>query len=265
MMNTAVGAALIGVAVLTSCAVTGCTGDSQAQVGDSPAQAGDSTSPDLGSGEALVLRVRTTGGIAGLGGPGSMPDFSLYGDGRAITGGRRPMEYRLTRQAFQRLVTDARKAGLATPRTAVNPRIADAMFKVITFVSGGRARTTKVIQGGGDPSDPALGFLPRLTPANWPKSDQAAPARPYRPARMAVLAVATPEEGGAPKWPLKPLASNARVGTSECTVLTGADVARAERLMTGRTRWHDRGTTYRVVFRPLLPDERGCAALSHPA
>lgn len=258
MMKTAVGAALIGVAVLTSCAITGCAGDSQAQVGDS-------ASPEIGSGDALVLRVRTTGGIAGLGGPGSMPEFSLYGDGRAITGGPHPMEYHLTRPALRRLVTDAQKAGLATPRTAVNPRIADAMYKVITFVSGGRARTTTVIQGGGDPSDPALGFLPRLAPASWPKSDQSAPARPYRPARLAVLAVATPEEGGASKWPLKPLASRARVGTSQCTVLTGGDIARAGRLKTGRTLWRDHGTTYRVVFRPLLPDERDCAALSHPA
>lgn len=258
MMKTAVGAALIGVAVLTSCAVTGCAGDSQAQ-------AGDSASPDLGSGDALVLRTRTTGGIAGLGGPGSMPDFSLYGDGRAITGGPRPTEYHLTRQAVRRLVADARKAGLATPRTADDPRIADAMYKVITFVTGGRARTTKVIQGGGDPSDPALRFLSRLQPASWPRSDQAAPARPYRPARMAVLAVAAPGEGTARTWPLKPLASSTRVGTSACTVLTGGDVARAERLTAGRTPWRDRGTTYRVVFRPLLPDERDCAALNHPA
>jgi hypothetical protein len=258
MMKTAAGAALLGVAVLTSCAVMGCAGNSQAQVGDS-------TSPDIGSGDALVLRVRTTGGIAGLGVPGSMPEFSLYGDGRVITDGPHPMEYHLTRRALRRLIADARKAGLATPRTADNPRVADAMYKVITFVAGGRARTTKVIEGGGDPSDPAVRFLPRLAPASWPESDQSAPPRPYRPARVAVLAGTTPAGGTAQKWPLKPLASSVRVGTRECTVLTGGDVAKAERLMTGRTQWRDHGTTYRVVVRPLLPDERDCAALNHPA
>jgi hypothetical protein len=257
MMKTAVGTALIGVALLAS----GCAGDSQAQVGDSS----EATSPGIGSGDALVLRTMTSGGIAGLGAPGTMPEFSLYGDGRAITGGPRPMEYHLTWPALRRLVADAQKAGLATPRTADNPRVADAMYKVITFVTGGRARTTKVIQGGGDPSDPAVRFLPRLVPANWPKSDQSAPPRGYHPARVAVLAGVQPGEATAPKWPLRPLASGTRVGARECTVLTGADVAKAQRLATGADQWRDQGTTYRVVFRPLLPDERDCADLNHRA
>lgn len=251
MMKTAVGAALTGVALLAS----GCAGDSQAQVGDS-------TSPSIGSGDALVLRTMTSGGIAGLGAPGTMPEFSLYGDGRAIIGGAHPMEYHLTRQALRRLVADAQKAGLATPRTADNPRVADAMYKVITFVTGGRARTTKVIQGGGDPSDPAAGFLPRLVPADWPRSDQSAPPRAYQPARVAVLAGVLPGEATAPKWPLKPLTSGTRVGARECTVLTGGDVAKAQRLATDAAQWRDHGTTYRVAFRPLLPDERDCAALN---
>lgn len=258
MKKTAVRAALIGVAALTTCAAAGCAGDSQAQVEHS-------ATPDIGSGDALVLRMRTTGGIAGLGRPGSMPEFSLYGDGRAITGGPHPMEYHLTREALRRLVADAQKAGLATPRTADNPRVADAMYKVITFVTGGRARTTKVIQGGGDPSDPALGFLSRLTPSRWPRSDQSARPRAYRPERMAVIAGIDGAGGEAPKWPLKPLTSHVRVGAGECTVLTGGDVAKAERLMNGRTQWRDHGTTYRVVFRPLLPDEHDCAALTRPA
>lgn len=256
MMKTAVGAALIGVAVLTTCA--GCAGDSQAQVGDS-------ASPQIGSGDALVLRTRTTGGIAGLGGPGKMPDFSLYGNGRAITGGPHPMEYHLTPQALRRLVTDAQKAGLATPRTADNPRVADAMYKVITLVIGGRARTTKVIQGGGDPSDPAVRFLPRLAPANWARSDQSAPAKPYHPSRVAVLAGTAPAGGTPRAWPLKPLASHVRVGAAECTVLTGGDAAKAGRLTASRTEWRDHGTTYRVTLRPLLPDEHDCAALNRTA
>jgi len=251
MMRTAVAAALSGVALLAS----GCAGDSQAQVDDS-------TSPSLGSGDALVLRTVTSGGIAGLGGPGTLPDFSLYGDGRAITGGTHPMEYHLTRQALHRLVADASKAGLATPRTADNPRIADAMYKVITFVTGGRARTTKIIQGGGRADDRAASFLPRLVPANWPRGDQAADPRAYRPKRVAVLAFASPGEGTAAKWPLRPLTPGTPVGGRTCTLLTGADVAKAERLA-GRSAWQDHGRTFRVAIRPLLPDEPDCAALNH--
>jgi hypothetical protein len=203
----------------------------------------------------------TSGGIAGLGGPGTLPDFSLYGDGRAITGGAHPTEYHLTAQALRRLVSDASKAGLATPRTADNPNVSDAMYEVITFVTGGRARTTKVIQGGGRADDPAAKFLPRLVPANWPRSDQTGDPRPYRPKRVAVLAVATPGDGSGTKWPLKPLASGTRVGGRTCTLLTGGDVAKAERLA-GRPEWQDHGQSFRVTIRPLLPDERDCGALS---
>jgi hypothetical protein len=203
----------------------------------------------------------TSGGIAGLGGPGTLPDFSLYGDGRAITGGAHPTEYHLTAQALRQLVSDASKAGLATPRTADNPNVSDAMYKVITFVTGGRARTTKVIQGGGRADDPAAKFLPRLVPANWPRSDQTSDPRPYRPRRVTVLAVATPGGGTEAKWPLKPLASGSHVGTRTCTVLTGGDVAKAQRLA-GRPEWRDHGQSFRVTIRPLLPDERDCAALS---
>jgi hypothetical protein len=249
MMRNAVGAALSGVALF----VSGCAGDSQAQVGDS-------TSPSLGSPDALVLRTMTTGGFAGLGGPGTFPDFSLYGDGRAVTGGGQPMEYHLTSRALRRLVKEASKAGLATPRTVDDPNISDASYKVITFVTGGRARTTKVVQEGGHADDPAKKFLARLVPANWPRGDQASAPGPYRPSRVAVLAVASP--GSGPKWPFGPLTSGTRVGTSGCTVLSGADATKAQRMAAIRTQWNDRGESFRVRIRPLLPDEPDCAALS---
>jgi len=251
MMKTAVATALTGLALLAS----GCAGDSEAQVGDS-------ASPSIGTGDALVLRTMTSGGIAGLGGPGTMPDLSLYGDGRAITGGAHPMEYHLTAQALRRLVADASKAGLAKSRTADNPKVADAFYKVITFVTAGRTARTKVIQGGGRADDPAVRFLPRLVPSSWPRGDQSADPKPYRPERAAVLAVASPGTGStAPKWPLKPLASGTHVGTRTCTVLTGGDVAKAQRLA-ARPQWLDHGRTVRVTFRPLLPDERDCATLA---
>lgn len=259
MMKTAVATALTGLALLAS----GCAGDSSAQVGDPTSPSRDSTSSSLGSAGSLVLRTVTSGGIAGLGGPGTMPDFSLYGDGRAITGGAHPMEYHLTWQALKRLVAEAQKAGLSTSRTADNPRVADAMYKVITFMTSGRAHVTKIIQGGGRPGDPAAKFLPRLVPSNWPRGDQSADPKPYRPARVAVLAVAVPGTGGnAPGWPLKPLASGTHVGTRTCTTLSGADAAKAQR-MAGRPEWRDRDHLYRVTVRPLLPDERDCGTLAH--
>ena len=101
-MKMAIGVALTGLALLAS----GCAGDSRAQTGD---RTGDRTGVPAspGDGDALVLRTMTTGGIAGLGGPGAMPEFSLYGDGRAIIGGPHPMEYHLTGAAVRRLVAEA--------------------------------------------------------------------------------------------------------------------------------------------------------------
>ena len=251
-MRTAIVTVLGGAALLAS----GCAGHSQAQVDAS-------ASPSLGAPDALVLRTRTTGGIAGLGGPGTMPDFSLYGDGRAITGGPHPTEYRLTQPALRRLVAEASKAGLAEPRTVDDPHIADATYKVITFVAGGRPRTTKVIQEGGHSGDPAVRFLPRLVPSSWPPGDQAGAPRPYEPRRVAVLAASAPGDGStAPKWPLRPLGTGTQVGGRTCAVLTGGEAAKARRL-TGRPEWRDHGRTYRVTVRPLLPDESGCAALNH--
>ena len=119
-MKMAIGVALTGLALLAS----GCAGDSRAQTGD---RTGDRTGVPAspGDGDALVLRTMTTGGIAGLGGPGAMPEFSLYGDGRAIIGGPHPMEYHLTGAAVRRLVAEAQRAGLATPRTVDDRNIAD--------------------------------------------------------------------------------------------------------------------------------------------
>jgi hypothetical protein len=249
-MKTAVVTVIAGVALLAS----GCAGDSQAQTDDS-------SSPSLGSADALVLRTKTTGGFAGLGGPGTMPDFSLYGDGRAITGGAHPTEYHLTPQALRRLVADASAAGLARSRTVDDRNMADATYKVITFVTGGRPHTTKVIQEGRHADDPDARFLPRLVPSSWPRGDQSADPRPYRPSRVAVLAATAPAGGSdAPKWPLKPLSTGSQVGGRTCTVLTGRDAASAQRLA-GRPQWRDRGQTYRVTVRPLLPDEPDCAAL----
>lgn len=249
MMRTVVGAGLSGIALL----VSGCAGDSQAQVDETPS---------LGSARALVLRTVVTGGIGGLGGPGAMPGFSLYGDGTAIAGRTQPTEYRLTTQALRRLVAAASEARLGTPRTVDNPNIADATYTVITFVTGGRARVTKIINEG-HADDPAKGFLRRLDPATWPRGDQTTDPRPYHPRRVAVLSYPAANTGTdpAPKWPLRPLTTGTHVGAATCSVLTGADVARVERAAE-RPVWQDHGRSFHVGVRLLLPDEPNCAALN---
>ncbi|GAB3985298.1 hypothetical protein GCM10029978_097760 [Actinoallomurus acanthiterrae] len=242
-------------------AAAGCSGRSEAKLDPSSPPAPSSAPVTLGRG--LVLRTSTSGGFAGLGGPGSLPDFSLYGDGRAIAGSGPLTEYRLTPQALRGLVAAAQEAGLATPRTVASPHVADAMYKVITFVVDGRPRTTKVVQPATDARTAA--FLARLDPAKWPRGDLAASPRPYRPAKVAALAVPG-AAAGARSWPFTaPLGSGTRVGTKICTLLTGADARTAVRLSSPAGRWsdwEDHGRPYRVQFRPLLPDEASCSALA---
>ncbi len=251
-MKTAAATAIAGIALL----VSGCAGNSQAEI-DHPAPA--SKSP--GAGGSLVLRTTTSGGIAGMGGPGSMPDFSLYDDGRAIARlGTRLTEYHLTPAALRRLVSGASEAGLAKPHSTDDRNVADAMYKNITFVTGGSARTSRIIQAGRT-SDPASDFLKRLVPSTWPRTDLTADPKPYHAARVAVLAV--PAAGKGPSWPFKPLTAGSRVGTRTCTVLDGADAAKAERAAAKTPQWTDHGQTFRVTVRALLPDETNCANLAH--
>jgi hypothetical protein len=249
-MKTMVVVACAGAAL-----VAACSGRSEAKLDPTPGPS--SVAPKPG----LVLRTSTSGGIAGFGGPGSLPDFSLYGDGRAINGSL--TEYRLTPQAVRRIVAAAQDAGLATPRTVESPHMADAMYKVITFVVGGRPRTTRLVDPVTDGKVAAL--LARLDPAKWPRGDLAAAPHPYRPVKVAALALPG-SATGARRWPFTaPLGSGTPVGTRTCTLLTGADARKVVGLSSPVGRWSDwmdRGRSYRVTLRPLLPDESDCSSLS---
>lgn len=248
--------AMVVVACASAALVAACSGRSEAKLDPSPAPS------SVAPGPGLVLRASTSGGIAGLGGPGSLPDFSLYADGRAITGSGWPTEYRLTPQAAHRIVTAAQDAGLATPRTAESPHMTDALYKVVTFVVRGRPRTTKLVEPVTDGKTAAL--LARLDPATWPRGDLAAGPRPYRPVRVAALAFPG-SATGSPRWPFTvPLGAGTPVGTRTCTLLTGADARKVIALSprVGRwSDWADHGRSYRVMLRPLLPDEANCSAL----
>ncbi|MCO5973193.1 hypothetical protein [Actinoallomurus soli] len=243
------------VVVAAALVAAGCSGRSEAGLDPTPAP----PSASVPSGTALVLRTSTSGGIAGLGGPGSLPDFSLYRDGRVVAGASGALtEYRLTPRAVRRIVSAARDAGLATPRTVESPYMADAMYAVITFVVDGRPRTTRLVEPVSDGRAAAL--LALLNPSAWARGDLAAAPHPYRPAKVAALALPG-SATGAPRWPFAvPLGSGTRVGTRTCTVLTGAEARKAP---AGRwSDWTEHGRSYRVMLRPLLPDEADCSALA---
>ncbi|WP_067455208.1 hypothetical protein [Actinomadura macra] len=250
------------VALACTSTLTACDGDSgvtkpphslaSPTASASPPSAAPSTAPPAEktpAGEHLVLRWRETGGIVGKGGPGTLPDFSLYSTGRAVVASAGdPVEYRLKPAALKRLLDEARAAGLGRPHTTGSGQIADAITLEFTF---GRAHT-KIIQPE-EQSDPAVRFRDRLDPRTWPASDLAAPRKPYSPARVAVLA----GEGGGgtvKNWPLSPLGKGEPAAGATCTLAPAAKVPDTNPDIA----WRSEGKTYSVRLRPLLPGESTC-------
>lgn len=252
--------ALVASALLAGC---GTAAPSRSAPSASAAEKADPASADT-----LLLRWRLTGGFAGIGGQGAPPDFSLYGDGRAIVpekGNPASLrEYRLKPEVVRRLTAEARAAGLERSRRMDQPGgIADAFTLVITF---GSAQTFIVYPEAR--KDPPVQLWRRLDPTRWAASDQAAPAKPYTPARMAVLAGPAPVSGDRMKtaqWPLPPLDRGTPGLAGRCQVAGGGDASTAIRLSrtaTPDTRWRSGDTLYSVRFRPMLPDEHTCADLT---
>jgi hypothetical protein len=210
----------------------------------------------------LLLRWRMTGGFAGVGGPGTLPEFSLYGDGRAVVTGKNggpSMEYRLKPEAVTRLMNEARAAGLDHSQTIGPENIADAMILQITM---GDART-RVVQPESQTS-PVTRFWKRLDPVGWPAQDQASPARPYVPSKVALLAGQTGGTEGENTRPftLVPLGRGEQAAGGICTVVSGPKAAEAIRLSRAAkpaTQWRNEGKVYSLRFRPMLPDENTCA------
>ncbi|MEW2358388.1 hypothetical protein [Spirillospora sp. NPDC029432] len=259
MVNRGVAVALTGAVALVAC------GGGQEPARSEPPRS-EAARPDPPRDDSLALRWRMTGGIAGLGGPGTLPEFSLYADGRAIVPLRSnaPVpalrEYRLRPEALRKLLLEARAAGLDRSRThGSEAQIADAM---VLFITMGEART-RVVQPEAQ-HVPAVSFWKRLDPKGWPQADQAAPPAAYRAPRIAALAGESPATDGrrVSDWPVdRPLGEGVRAAGGLCTVYTGEDrdtVFKHIATAMDDRRWRSGGRLYSVRLRPMLPDERTC-------
>ena len=225
---------------------------------------------------ALVLRIRF---VKGMGSPADrpVPDISVYGDGRvvvtAIDLARSPArevvrDQRLTPVAYRRVYRDARLAGLAESRTFDSEqRLLDGGPTVITLLAGGRRHVSTVQAGAGGVR---VWMINRLADhlRSLPDHDLVRPPTTYRPARMAILAWQAPE-GHSPDsgtrvtpWTLPPLTAGHQ---PTCTLLAGDDAEAAARLAGSappNTQWRSGPNLYAVLFRPLLPDETDCTAVT---
>jgi hypothetical protein len=258
-LSAAALAGLAALAVLAACA------------GHFP---GGATDPPTGP-STVVLRVLEEPGFGSPTTAAPLPEFSLYGDGTVIAANgtrgalRTARWYRLTRTAYQRLYRAALAAGLDRDRHLDTPPAPDAAVLTFQLRAGGATHTTRVLAPTLDDADRrALATFRRtLRPGSWPAADLAAQPTDYRPTRLAAIATwsATGDTPEARPWPLGDPATGAKLDGGLCTVHHGTDLTTATRLAaaaTPNTLWAAAGNTYHLAFRPLLPDETGCAALS---
>jgi len=255
------------------------------------AAAGDAGTPAAAD-DALVLRVKHEGGFV----PaerlvGRIPRISVYGDGRVITEGPQIAVYpgpalpnmqvqQIDAAKLDQLVEQAVAAGVGSGADLGRPGVADAPTTVIAVRTAEGMRSVSVeALNEAVPDDPQLteahrqaraklaGFVEQLAELGATASE------PYRAQTLAALAMPyvkpaddLPEQPAEIAWtgpalPGEPMPGGVKMG---CVAVTGAEldqVLAAAAKANQNTPWTSGGNRYSVTFRPLLPDETGCAGL----
>jgi hypothetical protein len=113
-------------------------------------------------------------------------------------------------------------------------------------------------------------FAEQLT--SLPTAEGMPAAQPYQPTGVAAFATAyvkatdgLPSEPPVSPWPGPALPTSAFEGTNQACVVAagdqGAQVLKAAKDANQNTPWKSGTATFRVTFRPLLPDETSCGDL----
>jgi hypothetical protein len=250
--------------------------------------------PQPPAGDDLVVRVRQEGGFV----PperivGRIPTVSVYADGRIITEGPVTLVYpgaalpnllveQIDPAEVARIADRAVAAGVRGGADLGRPGVADAPTTRIDVVTAdGTAQSVSAeALTEARPDDPMLTDAQRAARAKLAAfvrelTDRrdAGQQRPYRAQNLAALAQpydkpddGLPKQPGPLAWPGPDLPGeylnpNAKIG---CVVVTGAERDRVLAAVAGAnqsTPWSSGGNTYAITFRPLLPDETGCADL----
>jgi hypothetical protein len=289
LRGTPAAAVTVALFLLAACART-------TSPGAAPEEAGASAAPAPAAADEVVLRVRHEGGFVPVDMvPGRIPLVSVYGDGRVITQGPQIAVYpgpalpnlqvqQLDPARLDDLLQRAMAAGVRSGADYGMPGVADAPSTRVEVRYAGRTYAVNVeALGEAQPDDPRLtpeqqaartrlsAFVTELTglPAAAGMPEPAA----YRPSAVAALARAytppgeeLPTKPAPVAWPGPALPGPElfpRVGLG-CVTATGAQaeaVLAAAAKSTAITPWTSGGKRYTVTFRPMLPDETGCADL----
>jgi hypothetical protein len=255
----------------------------------SPAGTPESTTAKGPGADDLVLRTETYGGFVA---PdlvlGRFPQISVYGDGRVISQGPVPaifpgpalpnvQQSTITPELVRQLVRDGLAAGVRNGSDLGQPSVADAPTTRVTVVSGGSKQVVTINALSEAPSnDRRLSTEQRDTRAKVAAYVRKLAALPrnttaYQPTAVAVFAApwAKPASGPVPEakaWPGPALPGTDVDPASKagCVAVTGAQtpkVLAAAKGANALTPWTTATGKWKIVFRPLLPDENGCAAV----
>jgi hypothetical protein len=259
---------------------------------DSSAAAGLDAGAPAAADDAPVIRVRHEGGFV----PaerlvGRIPRVSVYADGRLIVEGPQIAIYpgpalpnlqvaQLDAAKVDQLVEQALAAGVGSGADLGRPGVADTPTTVV------EVRTAKGVKTASAealteamPDDPQLteaqrqaraklaAFVEQLTDLGRSAS------QPYQAETLAALAMpyvkpgdGLPEQPAPIAWPGpalpgEPMSEGLKMS---CVTVTGAELGKvlaAAGKANQNTPWTSGGNRYTLTFRPLLPDETGCADL----
>jgi hypothetical protein len=278
--STRPAAAIVALLLL----VTACAGETSSP----PADTGRPITPD-----AVVLRVDYTGGFV----PAThilsrLPLISVYGDGRVITDGPMPEVYprpavpnvqqqTIAPEQVDALVQKALAAGVGTEADFGRPSVTDMPSTRFTVTTSEATRTLEVYALVADEDGMSDSLTAEQRAARKKLIDLLAGLQElsqalgepglYRPSVLAVITTPYTDQTEMPPpdeiaWPGPALPgqvpdANLRAG---CVTVTGDEVAAVLALAVKAnvlTPWTSGGKRWSLSFRPLLPDESGCANL----
>jgi len=208
----------------------------------------------------LVLRVVNTGGLVPPGSEFQLPALSLYGDGLLILPGKPAgsvAHLRLTVDGVRRVVRAAVSAGLAKEQDYGSPQILDAPASFFTLVTDKRHESVVVAPFELSVDNPVQTearrrvhtFRKALNDLDSWLGDDIGPVTTPEPGPYLVFGYQTSEQGQVVEWPFGELQS------SRCQLLSGEQA----RVLVRSTLWRSGDNVFRLVARPLLPDEKSCA------
>jgi hypothetical protein len=255
----------------------------------SPAGTPESAPAKMPGADDLVLRTETYGGFVG---PdrmlGRFPQISVYGDGRVISPGPMPAIYpgpalpniqvsMITPERVRQLVREGEAAGVRNGTDLGQPGVADAPTTRVTVVADDGKQVVTINALSEAPSnDRRLSADQRDTRARIAAYVKKLASLPhntsrYEPASVAVFAAPWTQPAAGPAQPAQAWPGPALPGPdvdpatkAGCITVTGAEtpkVLAAARKANTLTPWTTGSGKWKIVFRPLLPDENGCASV----